>query len=117
MHFLPTYLFVFISPIILSVAVLLYTWVPVVGDAEHLMRNLHWIGPSPPTRWIRNLKRQLADGGLAYVKDNNGVAARVAGDPGYPQPRTTEVGAVLKVRPTPMPGAGEPPTQIVGQGD
>ena len=73
------------------------------------MNTLHRIGHSPVTRWIRNIKHHLADGGMVYVETDTVLSARVAGDAGVPHPRTTELGDVLTVRSTPLAGASGTP--------
>ena len=98
--------------IILFAAVLLYTCVRVTGDMVLVLHKLHWAGPSPATRWVHNLKHHLGNGGMVYVKTNAGITARVAGDVGVPQPRTAGLGAVSTVHPTPLSGAGVPPTSL-----
>ena len=58
-----------------------------------------WKGapPSGHAKWITPLKNHLKEGGLADLRDRDGLIARVVGEVGAPQPRTVEAGAQLDV--------------------
>ena len=58
-----------------------------------------WKGapPSGHAKWITPLKNHLEEGGLADLRDRDGLIARVVGEVGVPQPRTVEAGAQLDV--------------------
>ena len=60
--------------------------------------RIRWGGSATAARWIRNLKRQLENGGLAVVKDYAGLTSRVAGETGITQPRTRDIGDALSDR-------------------
>lgn len=92
-----------------SLVALLNTWAA-FWYLDDTMNNLHWVGPSPATRRIHNLKHPLMGGGIAILQGGADITARVASDADVPHARTTASGAVLTVYTVQVPGAGVPHT-------
>ena len=107
-------------PIILSVVVFIYTCARGLESVDPAMQTLRWAGPSPATRWIRNFRHHILDGGCAFIKTADGLAALVGGMADISQARTTELGAVSAVRNAPAPilgggGGGVHSSTLVGE--